>query len=132
MRVSELPTAEDVHQQDMRDWRYRFWYYVSRLRWPFMLKRTHDRVLQEAMDSHDRWIDDLTKQYQAKVDAEYKRAMDAGKAQIHRWAVEVNYNLFHGTHPFDNMTGDQRVRTRPALQQAEHEFNQPRKAITEE
>jgi hypothetical protein len=53
----------------------------------------------------------------AAIKTEYSRAMSEGKAKVHAWAREVNYNLFQ--------LDDFRLKgaIRAALQQAELMFN---------
>lgn len=56
------------------------------MRWPFMLKKTHEAE-----------FDQLTAIYQEMADAEYARAVADGRAKVHAWAIEANYNVFnHG------------------------------------
>lgn len=112
------------------------------MRWPLMLVRNHRRTIREIAAGHDetisalerfhlRRVTGLVEQYQHKVDNEYVRARDEGQRQVHAWAVEVNANLFYGTSPFNNMTGTQTMRTRAALQDAEHQFRPTRTQLEE-
>ena len=101
------------------------------MRWPLMWKRTHARVLGRMRDRfqlaqarteayHLACLKQVTREYQDKVNAEYYRARDEGRAQVHRWAVEVNHAVFMGQHPWE---GTQRQRVTSALQDAEYQFS---------
>lgn len=103
------------------------------MRWPFMLRRTHETFVDDLKQHHESLVQrlhvhfmdrmqTLRDDFQDKVDTEYTRARDEGRRQVHAWAVEVNYNLFCGTSPFGNMQGTQRQRSAAALQDAEHQF----------
>lgn len=94
--------------------------------WPFMLRRTHNRALKLEMQTHNRIVEMVSQRFQAKVDAEYNRAREEGQLQVHKWAVEANWNLFHGMSPFSNMQGTQRMRATAALQDAQRQFNPTR------
>lgn len=112
------------------------------MRWPFMLKSTHETVVAGIKKHHEGQLQavhvhflgrlqELREDFQDKVDAEYHRARADGIGQVHRWAVEVNYNLFHGASPFNNMSGTQTMRARAALQDAEKQFDPTRTQLAE-
>lgn len=83
---------------------------------PFMTVRRHNRI-----------VTDIIEQAQAAIDQEHARATREGRAQVHRWAVEANANLFYGTANNSAYSGHglptvAAARGRAALQQAEHMF----------
>lgn len=90
------------------------------MRWPLMLRRTHDARMAYAVEIHHGIYATQRERYQKLVDAEYKRARDEGRAQVHRWAVDINFSIFHGFSPFEDTP---RWKAYPALQQTESEFN---------
>lgn len=105
-----------------------------RLRWPFMLKVTHTLVVEALKSRHDRdiadqesvnraYLDLLRAKYQIKVNQEYRRARDEGIGQVHAWAVQVNYAVFHGQGDFTTL---QRNWVQAALQDAERQFHPTR------
>lgn len=80
---------------------------------PFMTVRRHNRI-----------VTDLIAEAQKAIDGEYARAVREGRAQIHAWSAEANWNLFHGLpSPFDNGGTRTKAQARAALQEAEHVFN---------
>lgn len=104
------------------------------LPFPYMRRSDHVRMIEELQarcdrdladmaDVHQRYLAMLKDQYQAKVDAEYARARAEGIAQIHAWAVAVNYSIFQGQGDFSTR---QRTWVRAALQDAEHQFKPSR------
>ena len=50
-----------------------------------MLKKTHDRI----------YADELIVAQRA-IDNEYARATREGRAQVHAWARDATWNVFHG------------------------------------
>ena len=108
-----------------------------KIRWPLMFKSTHTLVVEGIKQHHEDRMSELIlaqieqlrqlhEHFQGLVDAEYGRARQEGISQVHAWAREVNWNLFHGMPPFGNMSGTQRQRTTAALQDAEHQFSPTR------
>lgn len=100
-------------------------YYITHL-WPFMLRSTHESGIEELKRFKNEQIQTLTDTYQGLVNAEYARARDAGRRQVRAWAVDKNYDLFLGQHPFQDMNGLERSHASSALQQAADEFNPAR------
>jgi hypothetical protein len=82
------------------------------MRWPFMLKSTHEAE-----------IDHLSAVWQEMVDQEFDRATAQGRAAVHRWAVDANYNVF--TH------GNPRGAASAAFQEAERMFAPVRPDVKE-
>lgn len=85
-----------------------------KLRWPFMLRRTHEEIVRGLRDN-----------YQRRVDSEYARATQEGRQQVHAWAREANWNIFWGIDQGSSgsgFRGDQRSRSYAALQDAERQF----------
>lgn len=75
------------------------------IKWPLVTRKRHERE-----------VDLLTK----AVKNEHQRATQEGRAQVHNWAVDLNFTLF-------DMNAQMAVgRMRAALQQAETIF-QPRR-----
>lgn len=72
------------------------------MRWPFMLKRTHDDAIKFVWEI---------------VDREYNRAMKDGKAQVHAFMREANANVYNHPRP--------EIAIRAVFQQAESEFGPP-------
>lgn len=62
------------------------------MRWPFMTKATHDRIIRH-LDLQHEACTDLLRQY---IDNEYARATRDGRAQVHAWARDATWNVFHG------------------------------------
>lgn len=79
---------------------------------PFMTVRRHNRI-----------VSDIIAEAQKAIDGEHARAVREGRAQIHAWSVEANWNLFHGLpSPFDGGGTRTKAQARAALQEAEHVF----------
>lgn len=108
------------------------------MHWPFMRRSVHEATVAGINRLHsatiasliradnmarDEVVRNLTTHFQGLVDAEYFRARDEGRAQVHRWAVEVNHAVFMGDHPWQ---GTQRQRATTALQYAEQQFDPTR------
>ena len=82
------------------------------MRWPFMLKKTRDAE-----------IDIIAHLMQEAVNIEYARAMADGRAKVHAWATEANYNVFNH--------GNARSAAIAAFQEAEELFAPSRTDIKE-
>jgi len=65
------------------------------MRWPFMTKATHDRMVRQLNLSHETCVSLL----QEAIDREYARATADGKAKVRAWAVDANYNVFNHPNP---------------------------------
>lgn len=76
---------------------------------------------------HNRIVTDIIEQAQAAINAEYARATQAGRAQVHAFAVEANWNIFHG----DSSGGVTNPRAYATLQQAERMFAPDRTDLKE-
>lgn len=87
------------------------------------LQTRHDREMADREDLHRAYIDLTKAEYQIKVNVEYRRALDEGIAQIHAWAVQVNYGVFNGQGDFSTR---QRTWVTAALQDAEKQFKPSR------
>lgn len=61
----------------------------------------HDQRMAYGQEIHDNWrkisddtAEELRKEYQGKVDAEYQRTLRLCRGQLHRWAADGFYELF--------------------------------------
>jgi hypothetical protein len=108
------------------------------MRWPFVKRSYHERMIRILKDQHDEAIADMSDvnrrylahvhdTWQAKTNAEYARARDEGRAQVHAWAVAVNAGVFHGQGDF---TTQQRAWVTACLQDAEKQFSPRRTALS--
>jgi hypothetical protein len=86
---------------------------------PFMTVRRHNRILA-----------DVIAEAQKVIDSEYERATRAGRAQVHAWAREDTWDLFHGGREFGEDPRRQ-ASSNNALQRAEHEFAPERTNLKE-
>lgn len=82
------------------------------LRWPLMTK-----------DAHERELERVTGLMQEAVDNEFARACREGRAVVHQWATEANYNVFNHSNP--------RGAAYAAFQEAEHMFRPARTDVKE-
>jgi hypothetical protein len=96
-------------------------------RWPWMTCKTHDKVLADWQEAFRQTVEDLTDKYQKQIDAEYQRAVKEGRAQLHKIAVDMTYDLF--VHGMNAMTAP---RMRALLQEVEHMFDPSRTKLEEE
>jgi len=65
------------------------------MRWPFMTKATHDRMVRQLDLAHETCVSLL----QDAIDREYARASLDGNAKVHAWAIDANYNVFNHGNP---------------------------------
>lgn len=68
---------------------------MRRLRWPWMTKATHDRMVKQTALHHETCVSML----QEAIDREFARAMAEGRAAVRAWAVEANANVFNHANP---------------------------------
>jgi hypothetical protein len=94
------------------------------MRWPLVTRKKHDRQLRALKDYYTARMDLQRSEYQDQVDSEYHRAYNEGRSQVHAFAVEVTYNLFH-----EGLNALSVPRFRQVLQELESHFNPDKKAI---
>lgn len=75
------------------------------MRWPIMTKAAHEAELRRIIDL-----------MQSAVDREYIRATNDGKAKVHAWARDANYEIFQVSG------GSAKAVAIAAFQVAEHQF----------
>lgn len=75
-----------------------------------MTVATHERYVRQIELHHETCVSML----QEAIDREYARATKEGRALVHAWAVDANYNVF--TH------GNPRGAAQAAFQEAERIF----------
>jgi len=69
---------------------------LRNIRWPFMIKRTHE----DAMAEMDRYHMSVRESQRAEAYREaYAQATRDGRAQVHAFAVEVTSRLYQESHP---------------------------------
>lgn len=85
------------------------------MRWPFVTRTRLDRELAL-----------LTVSASDAIDREWSRATVEGRALVHAWAREVNYNLMT-----ENNATAAKAKALAALQDAEHQFRPEPTSITE-
>lgn len=105
------------------------------MRWPFMSRSKYKRDMaaqiryfraeaQYDAQIHQAEIIRLGEYYHGLIDAEYDRAYSEGRSQVHAFAVEVTYNLFH-----EGLNALSVPRFRQVLQELEKHFNPDKKAL---
>ena len=80
------------------------------MRWPWMTLSRHDRIVAEMHHQHVSDMAVLSEAAADAVDREYARATRDGRAQVHAWARDATWNVFHGGQ------------AQAAFQEAEHMF----------
>lgn len=107
------------------------------MRWPLVTRKRYARDMVEQVryfraerqhdaQMHQAEINRLGDYYHGLIDAEYSRAYNEGRAQVHAFAVEVTYNLFN--EGIDSLTVP---KFRAVLQDLEKHFNPDKKTLND-